>query len=279
MKVISIVVIAMMIASSCLAIEELRNKNVTHIIIPKDEHLAIYQWNQGSQGYARIEACYGEKIVVYAKRTSDISPETDAPYATFSKTIPIYEMNFTAHWYYGFYVEDASNQGPEGINGALDTVISTDEEELKNLIPETPKNVITIKLSMSSGSATLTWQSTGVDNTKIYRKDIKKSDYSKESCFPPASYYMTGCSAKLWMNIDEKATDAVQIQHSGATPTGLVQVDGIEKNTVTLVGVLTEKNLPDPFVRAYDLAALSAASTTILSTLALVLLFLSVLLI
>jgi len=279
MKVIGSIIVAMMIASSCLAAEELLNDNVTHVIIPENEHLVVFQWMQDSEGYGRIEACYGETIVMFAKRTSDIFPDSDEPYATFNKLYPIYDVNFTAKWYYGFYVKDATNEGPNGINGALDIVVSTEEGTLKDMVPETPGNVVSMTIAMNSGTATLTWESTGVDKTKIYRKDYKASQYSSDTCFPPQSYYLTGCSAKLWMTLDEEATAGVKMTHTDEKWTGLVVVSGINKDTVTLTAVTTEKDAPNSFVRAYDMAALGAASTTVISVIALALLFLSVLII
>jgi len=260
------------------------NDEVNHIIIGKDQKGVVYQWIQKSDGYSYAEICFGGVINMYQKATSDINPATDTPYAVFSAAgegkSPIWYMNLTGGFYYGFYAVDGKNDGPDGINGAIDLFISTSYDKMKQMIPGTPGNIVSMKISLNSGTATLTWESTGVDSTKIYRKDVSKNEYSPDKWFPPQSYHMTGCSAKLWMKVDEEATKAVKIQHPNEKYTGLVQLTGINDKTVTLVAVTTEKkDVTNPFIRSYDFVALGTASTTILSSLALLLLLVSVLII
>jgi len=273
------VALAVLFAAYCCVADEFVNDDVNHIIIAADQEGAVFQWKQGSVGYAYCEACFGT-IKMFQKRTSDINPATDEPYCTFDSSFPIWEINLTANYYYGFYPTDTSNSGPNGINGALDLFVSTDVNKRTEMIPGTPGKIVDMKISMNSGTATLTWESTGVDNTTLYRKDVPLKDYSKEAWYPPPSYYMTGCSAKLWMTVDAEATAAVQISHADEKYTGLVKVTGINDKTVTIVAVTTEKkDIQNPFTRSYDFVALGAASTTIVSTLALLLLLVSVLII
>jgi len=281
MKVFGICLVAITIACCCAAIDELVYNEVTHIIVGSGSTRAIYQWKQRTEGTAYAEACYGRRIIVYAKATSDINPKTDAPWANFSSEdkIPIQILVFTPGWYYAFYSEDTDDKGPNGINAALDIIVGTDEDNVRSMLPGIPSKIVEMKISMNAGTATLTWESTGVDNTTIYRKDVPLSDYSEAKWFPPSPYYMTACSAKYWMAVDEEATKNVKIQHPDQKYTGLVQLSGINKNTVTLVAVTTEKKVENPFTLAYDFVALGAASSTIISAMALLLLLVSVLII
>jgi len=279
MKIISGIIFVTMIATCCVAVEEIVNDALTHVIVGSGQEGVIYQWKQKTYGYAHAEACYGRVINVYQKATSDINPLTDAVYANFSNTNPIFILTFTPNWYYGFYAVDTDNKGPNGINAAVDFVVSTDETKMQSMIASVPNPKIEIKMSASSGTATLSWASTGHDKTAIYRKDVNKNDYSKEAWFPPPAYYMTGCSAKLWMSLDKDATDNVKTQTHDEKVTGYVQLGGINKDTITLAAVTTMKIEEDPFIVAYDLVSLGAASTTVVSIATLLILLVSILII
>jgi len=280
MKFVCVALAVVVAACCCSAVEEIANDDVTHVVVGADQEGIIFQWKQNAIGYSYAEACFGETINVYQKRTSDINPATDTPYCYFDAQYPIYLINLTGNYYYGFFPVNGGNSGPNGINGALDIYVSTSYEKMNEMIPATPGNVVDMKISMNSGTATLSWESTGVDNTSIYRRDVPVSEYTPETWFPPKKYYMTGCSAKLWMALDEAATNDVKIQHPDQKYTGVTQVTGINAKTVSIVAVTTEKkDLANPFTRAYDFVALGdSASTTVLSSLALLLLLASVLL-
>jgi len=274
----SFVVLAV-IAACAVAVDEIPFETLTHIVVGSGSTGAVYQWKQNTYGSAYAEACYGNTIYVYRKNTVDINPKTDKVWANFTADSPILVLTFQPNWYYGFFPVDLDNKGPNGINAAVDIIAAATEERMYELVPSTPGNVVNMKISADAKSATLTWSSTGVDNTTVYRKDVDAKEYSEGAWFPPHSYYMTGCSVQLWMNYDETATKAVQVQHSGEKCTGLVHIDGMEKKKVTLIAITTQKKVVDPFIRAYDVVALGAASSTIISSVALVLLLLSVLLI
>jgi len=279
MKVLNAIVLAVMIATCCVAVEEIKNDALNHVVIPSGQKGVVYQWKQKSQGFAHAEACYGRRINVYQKATPDINPETDKVYANFTNEIPILILPLTSNWYIGFFAVDTDNKGPNGINGAVDFVVSTDEDKMNDLIPKIPSKLVEMKLSLNSGTATLSWDSTGHDKTTIYRKDIKMKDYNKDKDFPPSAYYMTGCSAKLWLTVDTQATDAVKIQRHDDKVTGIVQLNGIKDDLITIAAVTTTKDSSDSFIAAYDFVALGAASTTIVSVAALLVLLVSVLII
>jgi len=271
------VCIALAIIAACCVGEspELPNNAVTHAVIGRDQTGVTYRYNEKAQGLGYVESCYGSVINIYRKSTDDINPATDAPWVTMNISVPIYEIPLNHGWYYGFFVPDKNNAGPDGINGAVDIAVTNDGVEPSSIVPRIPDKVVGIKIAMSSGVATLTWKSTGTDNTFVYRKDVPMSQYTPAAWFPPPNYYCTACSAKYWMTKDDTATGKIKITGEN----GVVQVDGINDKTVTLVAITTEMKVPNAFATAYDFVALGAASTTIISTVALILLVFSVLVI
>jgi len=280
-KMKSFAVVAFALVAACVAEEAilLPNQDVTHVVIPKGSNHVLYQWKESKMGYVYGEGCFGY-VKVYQKRTNDINPVTDTMYTMFNLSAPIHRMKFTAGNYIAFYVDEAKDDGPDGINGALYLAAATSEEDRDKLLPDTKDEYVSIKIAMNTNTATLTWESTGEDNTTIYRKDIPLKDFDRDTDFPPERYYQSACSAHLWMKFDEDATKNVKIQSPSGKITAVTQVHGVTEKDATIVAITTEfKNIPKPFPRSYKFVILGGASTTVLSTLALLLLLASVLLI
>jgi len=274
------VVVALALAAVCLAdVPVIENEGVTHVVIPKGAKGVVYRWPQSKSGLVYAEGCFGV-IKLYQKSTNDINPVTDKIYTIFNETAPVHKMTFLPGYYIGFFVDEANDDGPDSINGAMYIAAATTEEKRNKLLPSTMNEYVEINIAMNSHKATLTWQSTGEDNTTVYRKDISLKTYDKQKDFPPERYYQTACSAQLWLKYDEDATKGVKFQNPGSQITAFTQVHDITEKDVTIVAIVTEfKNAELPFPRAYKFVALGAASTTVLSTLAFVLLLVSVLLI
>jgi len=279
------VFVALAVIAVCCAAEDfpvLYTDNVTHIVIPKGKNLAIYKWPKDVMGYGYGEGCYGT-VKMYQKKTFDINPAYDDVYTTFNeqKFIHLVTIKNSADGYYvGFAVDEAKDDGPEGINGAIDFVFTTVKDGYKQYVPETFDQKVGMNINLNSNTATLTWTSSGTDNTIVYRKDKSLKSYDPSKDFPPVNYYQTGCSAKLWMEKDDVATGEVVIKRANDKYTGAVQLKGITKKDVAMVAITTEKkDVPYPFTASYDFVALGAASTKVISSVALFFLLISVLLI
>ena len=275
------VVFAFALVAICVAEDVLLlpNRDVTHVVIPKGSDHVKYQWKESKNAFVYAEGCFGT-IKVFHKSTPDISPVTDSPYTIFNASAPIHKLTFFPGHYVAFYVDEAKNEGPDGINGAIYIAAGTSEKERDELLPDTKDEYVEIKIAMNTNTATLTWASTGEDNTTVYRKDVPLKNFDKETDFPPENYYQTACSAKLWLKYDEDATKNVKTQNPSGKVTALTQVHGVTEKDITIVAIVTEfKNDPNPFPRAYKFVLLGSASTTVLSTLALLFLLVSVLLI
>jgi len=275
-------VVAFALVAICVAEEVpllLPNEDVTHVVIPKGSDHVLYQWKESKEAQVYAEGCFGN-VKVYLKRTNDINPVTDGYYSMFNSSTPIHTMKFNAGWYIAFYVDEAKDDGPDGINGAVYLAAAMSKDKLNKLLPDTKDEYVEIKIAMNTHTATLTWESTGVDNTTIYRKDLPLKNFDRKTDFPPERYYQTACSAQLWMKYDEDATKGVKIQNPSGKVTALTQIHDITEKDVTIVAITTEfKNDPNPLPRSYKFVILGSASTTVLSTLALFLLLASVLLI
>jgi len=277
-------VVGLALLAVCYATEPLAllSDTVTHVIIPPGADHVTYFWQSDHKGFCYAEACYNH-IKVYKKATNDIDPLVDNVYTQFSDETPILKFALpasTSGIYIAFYVDEANDQGPDGINGAVDFAIGRDEDAMNALIPNTFDGMIQIQIAMNSNLATLTWQADPNDATAIYRKDVLIKDFNRDTDFPPVGYYENGCSAKYFMTKDDDATSNVHISHPDQNYKGVTQIHQIREDTMTLVAITTEKkDEAVPFTGSYMFLTIGSASSAVLSVAALFFLLVSVLLI
>jgi len=268
-------------AVSYAAVTPLVPNSVAHVVIPKDTDHVTFKWDSTSSVCHFVgHACYGV-VDVYQKYTNDINPVTDKVFTTFESGRSIHKGNFSAGFYVAFYVREVTNAGPDGINGAVDLAIGYDAAGTDKIVPEFYSKTVDIQISRGSKAATLSWDLIKDDDDKtfVYRKDINTKDYKEDVDNPPEGYYQTACSAKYWMNLDEEATEAVKHQYLDDHDVGVVQVNDVTEKKTTIVAILKERKIADPFTDSFSFVTLESASSAALSVLALALLIISVLLI
>jgi len=277
-KMKSIVFVGFVLLAVCFAAPiPIISDTVVHVVIPKDSDRVVYQWTGDVDAVTHSTACYGEIDVYYSKDES-ITPETGKYFFTYNAEKPIHtKAGFPKHYYILFVAKDKSNSGPGGINGAVDMAVSTSVEGMNAMLPDVFDGKVGI--SIGSKSATLTWKATAADDIKVYRKDYAVKDYDSKKDFPPARYYQTGCSAKLWLNYDEAATNSVQYKHSEDEHTGVVTVKDTSTEKAVIVSITSEKKIANSFTNTYKYVVVGSASSTVLSMVALFCLLLSILLI
>jgi len=277
----SIIVLSLILIALCYAddVPSLLSDSVLHLVIPKGKDHVTYHWTQNVAAHVYGEGCFGD-VKVYRKYSNDINPVTDE-YFIFDDEHPMNKFTISAGFYVAFYVDKINNDGPDGINGAVDFVISTSDAGVSALIPNTFDEDVSIAMAARTASATLTWETEKDSKTTIYRKDYRLKEFNEGNDFPPAKYYNTGCSAKLWMDKDKDATKNVVIQHpNDHTYNGVVKVEQVDDDKVVIVAVtVKQKEVDDAFIASYKFVRLNSSSTTALSTMALLILILSFLLI
>jgi len=281
MKALFVVGVALL--AVCFAEEVLPfvSDDVNHVVIPKGTDHVTYFWQSSHRGYCYAEACYNS-IKMYKKESNDIDPfvDIDKLYVEFNETFSVIKIVLPAApsgLYLGFYVDEANDEGPEGINGAVDFAVGKDSESMNALIPNTFDGMIDPLITMNSHFATLSWQTNPDDVTTIYRMDTPVKKYTG---FPPERYYDNGCSAKYFMTKDDDATKNITTSRPADVYMASTQVQGIYEDRMTVVAITTEmKDKAVPFTGAYKFLFLGSASSAVLSVAALFFLLVSVLLI
>lgn len=234
---------------------------VTRVVVPKGVTFQQLAWSMPAAVDARmyITACFGDNVDVFIER-GEIDPATDDVRVHLRGTMPYYDYTLprATTMHVGLRLANGTTELHQKMNGVFEIIIGTDAA-VKAAVPEISRVAPTVKISSNSESATLTWEWNENDLGRIYRRDVPRARLNVSAWMPPPSFYLSGCSAEYWMEIDHEATDAIQRSKPSSTYMGTVRVPRIVEDKVTFVAITTYHNAQNTFITSFPIIALNSA--------------------
>ena len=246
---------------------------VTRVVVEPGVTFKQLAWSMPAAVDTRvyIVACFGDNVDLFIER-HEIDPDTDSVRAKLRGTMPYYDYSLpkASKIFVGLRLTTGTTEQHQKMNGAFDIIIGT-SEAVDAALPTIPAEAPTVKISRNSESATLTWQWNENDVGTIYRRDVPRAGLNVSAWMPPPSFFLTGCSAEYWMEVDDEATNAIQRSKPSSTYIGTVRVPRIVEDKVTFVAITTRHNARNSFRSAYPIIGLNSAPASGLSLLLVVL--------
>lgn len=234
---------------------------VKRVVVPKGVTFQQLAWSVPEAVEARVHvvACFGDNVQFYAERR-EIDPDTDKVRATLRGTMPSYTyvLPRASKMYVGLKVTTGTTEEHQKMNGAFDVFIGT-EAGLNATLPAISSTAPTVSISSNSETATLTWEWNDDDVGTIYRRDVARAGLNVSAWMPPPSFFLTGCSAEYWMEVDHEATDGISRSRPSSTWMGTVRMSRIVEDKVTFVAITTRHNTQNTFSTTFPIIALNSA--------------------
>lgn len=254
---------------------EVQPNTLTRVKVPKDVTFHQVACTMPTRVTTRmyITGCFGDNVEVFIER-KEIDPDTAKVRARLNGTNPLYDyiLPSVETMYVGLRVTTGTTELHKQMNGAFDIFIGTNET-VEAAVPKVPRAAPKVTISSNSETATLSWEWNENDVGKIYRRDVPRAGLNVSAWMPPPSFFLTGCSAEYWMEVDDEATSRITRSNPSGTWMGTTRVPRIVEDNVTFVVITTRHNAANSFSSAYPIIGLNSAPASRLSLLLIALVF------